>query len=373
MHDQAVGDAYRRSHVTPRVRRLLAGYFRLARSPPSQPRSLPYTEGMFRRRTLLVLTIAGIAPAILLITTLTGSARERRQRLAEQWAARGAHDLAAGQSAVAAEDYRAAQEYAHDHHEYRLQLAQALVAAGRTLEARSELETLWSEAPGNGLINEQLARLAAADGADADAVRFYHAAIDGAWPAGAAAARRQARLELAELLFDRGQRPQAEAELAALLGDSPIDPRAWRLAGRVAFARGDYEAAAARLGAASRAIALDPADAEQLAVSRRVLALDPYARAIGARDRLRRLLRTEALAVLASIERASVAAYAGTARRRACSGRAARSPAANRRPRSGPPARRARRWPARSATSGPRAPCRCCAARRRCPASRARR
>jgi tetratricopeptide (TPR) repeat protein len=250
---------------------------------------------MFRRRTLLVLAIAGIAPAIVLITTLTGSARERRQRLAEQWAARGAHDLAAGQSAVAAEDYRAAQEYAHDHHEYRLQLAQALVAAGRTLEARSELETLWSEAPGSGLINEQLARLAAADGADADAMRFYHAAIDGAWPAGAAAARRQARLELAELLFDRGHRPQAEAELAALLGDSPIDPRAWRLAGRVAFARGDYEAAAARLGAAARAMTLDPPDAEQLAVSRRVLALDPYARAIGARERLRRVLRAAAL------------------------------------------------------------------------------
>src|SRR5262249_11403329 len=57
-----------------------------------------------------------------------------------------------------------------------------------------------------------------------DAVRFYHGAIDGAWEeGGAAAARRDARLELVRLLLNSGQNLRAQAELIALVGDLPPD------------------------------------------------------------------------------------------------------------------------------------------------------
>jgi len=249
---------------------------------------------MLRQRTLLMLTIAGIVPAFLIINVLVGMARARQQGLADEWAARGARDLAGGAPGAAAEDFRAAQAFARDRSQYRLQLAQALLAAGRSLEARSELETLWSEAPGSGLVNEQLARLAAGQGADADAIRYYHAAIDGAWYGNGGVARRSARLELARLFFSRGRVPQAQAEIAVLISDPPVDPRAWRLAGEVAFALGDYRGAVQGLTEAARANELDEPTRELLVRASRVVALDPYARALGARQRLRRVLRAYA-------------------------------------------------------------------------------
>jgi tetratricopeptide (TPR) repeat protein len=202
---------------------------------------------MLRRRTMLTLAIVALVPAFAAVNAVVGATRARRQQLSAESAARAARDVADGRPLAAAEDYRVAQEYARDRGQYRLQLAQALIAGGRFLEARAQLLTLWSEAPGDGLVNLDLGRLAADEGDVAGAIRFYHGAVDGAWDAGAAGARRDARLELARFLTLRGDRARARAELIILSGDPPPDPSASR------------EIAALRIAAG-----LDPIDARRL-------------------------------------------------------------------------------------------------------------
>jgi tetratricopeptide (TPR) repeat protein len=252
---------------------------------------------MVRRRTTLTLMVTAVVPAFVVVNGLVALARTARGRLEHEWAARGSRDLAAGRASNAADDYYAAQAYARDHGRYRLDLARALIAAGRTSEARAELETLWSDAPGSGVVNLELARIAKNEGDADDGVRYYHAAIDGAWESDPVAARHNARLELAQLYVDRGLLSQADAELTILLADPPAEPRAAALAGAVAFGRGDYRTAAARLRSARP---LDPAAAAMLDVATRALALDPDARGITSRERVRRVTRLFAIALAAA-------------------------------------------------------------------------
>jgi tetratricopeptide (TPR) repeat protein len=276
-----------------------------------------------RRRTIVVAIVLGVVPFFAGVNALVGSARTRRQQLAIEWAARGGRDLAAGRAGAAVDDYRTAQEYARDSNAYRMQLANALVAGHHLNEARAQLQTLWAEEPGNGEVNLQLGRIAAAQGDETEAIRAYHAAIDGAWESSAADARREARLELGRFLIRRGDTTMAQAELIALSDDLPpdagaivetagllvqagapqraltvvdralkLDPtnaRALRLAGACAFALGDYRRAARDLDGAARQAPLDAADERLRHVSTRVLALDPQARGISSRARVRRI------------------------------------------------------------------------------------
>lgn len=277
------------------------------------------------RRTVLTVLIAGVVPAFVATNFLVTGARARRQRLATDWADRAARDLAANRPATAADDLRTAMQYAREPDEYRRMLADALLAANRPDEARSQLLTLWAESPGNGPINLDLGRVAAHRGDLTEAVRYYHGAIDGAWDRGAADARRTARAELARFLIARGERAPAQAELIALTADLPadagaiaeagtmlleagatsqalsvlehaleLDPanaRALRQAGEAAFDLGDYRVAARHLRALAALETLDVDAARQLDLAARVLALDPFARASGARERLRRTVR----------------------------------------------------------------------------------
>ena len=269
--------------------------------------------------------LIGVAPAFALTSMLVNGARTRRQALAGTWAERGAQDLADHRSDAAADDFRTAMEYAPDRNVYRRQLAEALVAADRSTEARSQLLTLWSATPGDGPVNLDLARLAARDGNVNDAIRYYHAAIDGAWQQDAPVARRTARVELARFLLDRGAQTQAQAELIALAGDLPPDPelltdaaallvkagaagravailqralelnpsnaRALRLAGEASFKGGDYRAARSFLERLKARGPIDPEGSRMLDLSARVLALDPFSRDISSRERIRRVMR----------------------------------------------------------------------------------
>jgi tetratricopeptide (TPR) repeat protein len=213
---------------------------------------------MLRRRTMLTIAIAVLFPAFAAVNVVVGATRAKRLQLSAEWAARGDRDLSAGHPLAAADDYRIAQEYARDRRQYRLQLAQALLAGGRFLEARAQFETLWSESPGDGLVNLELGRVAAHDGDVTDAIRFYHAAIDGAWNEHAADARRRARLELARFLVARGDRMRAQAELIVLSGDPPRDPNALRDVNALRVAAG-----------------LDPIDTRRLAFDTRLREFTP--------------------------------------------------------------------------------------------------
>jgi tetratricopeptide (TPR) repeat protein len=281
------------------------------------------------RRLALGVIIAGLVPALLLARVLVGRYQISRQNLANEWSAQGRLDLA-GRPTVAVTDFETALSYASGRSDDRLQLADALIGAGRHAEARAQLLTLWSDEPGSGPINLQLARLAAADGDVNEAVRYYHAALDGSWESGGAAARRGARIELAKMLLTDGQQLRAQAELIALTDDLPddagvmtdvgsllvdagadnralslfqqalrLDPgdaRAARLSADVEFRAGDYRQARDDFEAAARVAPLDPAARDRLDESARVLALDPAAPDIGARERARRVLATLAVA-----------------------------------------------------------------------------
>jgi tetratricopeptide (TPR) repeat protein len=306
--------------------------------------SLSSLAGTFRRRrTVLVLVVAGTIPACTATHSLTTRARGRRQQLSTAWARQAQQDFAAGHAARAAEEFRTAQEYARDRGEYRLPLAQALIAADRIAEAKAQLLTLWAQTPGAGIVNEELGRIAARERNVTDALRYYHGAIDGSWPLDATGRRREARTELARFLLDRGDLTQAQAELIALLGDLPPDAdaiartgalllqagddsralqvaqkaldldahngRALQLAGEAAFQLGDYRNAREYLEDASGVAALDARGQQRLDTSARVIALDPFARRISTRERIRRVVRAYEVAAdaVAACPQASLA------------------------------------------------------------------
>jgi tetratricopeptide (TPR) repeat protein len=279
---------------------------------------------LVKRRLVFALVLGGLVPAFAVTHLLVSQYKARRLRLADEWSERGNRDLAASPAAAAVE-FQTALAYGPDRTTNRLRLAQALAAAQRPAEARAELLTLWAAAPGDGEINLALARIAATTGNVPDAVRYYHAAIDGAWDSGAVSARRLARLEAARLLLAAGQRLAAQSELIALIDDLPSEPaaltevgglladsgadqralallrRALTLdpgnltaatrAGRIAFRLGDYRGARTLLTSASARAPLDPETQTMLQVSARVLLLDPSARGLGTRARAQRVLQ----------------------------------------------------------------------------------
>ena len=278
---------------------------------------------MWEPRFTLGVVIVALAPAFGATQAIVSHYRSQRHDLAVEWTARGQRDFPDNPTAAVA-DFQTALSYSGGDPDGRLQLAQALIAAKRPSEAQAHLLTLWAEEPGNGPINLALARLAAAQGDVSQSVRYYDAAIDGAWRSEATTARRDARLELARFLISKGQNIRAQAELIALIDDLPrepqamtavaallieagadtraigllqraldIDPRngqAARLAGEIEFRSGNYAQARQYLAIGATGGTLTPDDQASLDVSTRVLRLDPSARGLTTRERARRLL-----------------------------------------------------------------------------------
>ena len=289
-----------------------------------QGASTPGTRRWIRGPNLLPWLAVALVPAFSLTAIVTASHRAHYEELARAWKSNGDVALREHDPAGAVEAFRNALRFAREDRTLRLRLAEALAAAGQTSEARAYLLRLWDDQPGNGQVNLELARVAASTDAAADAVRYYHNAIEGAWPSDAETHRRQLRLELAGYLIDRGDAHLAEAELIALAGDLPEDP-AFRLrvaalfasAGAHRRAQSIYDeltgssavGARALHGAAAAALALgdhaavvrylsqlpaqqlEPATRDMLETSRLVLQLDPYRRGLASRVRVARARR----------------------------------------------------------------------------------
>ena len=278
---------------------------------------------MWEGRYTLGIVILALAPAFAATQAIVSHYRDRRHSLAVEWSTRGERDLAVNAEAAVA-DFQTALSYSGDDPADRLRLAQALIAARRPSEAEAHLLTLWAEEPGDGPINLALARLRAAEGDVSASMRYYDAAIDGAWTSGATAARRSTRLEFARFLISKGQDIRAQAELIALIDDLPRDPGAMttvaglliqagadtraigllqralevdpddgdaaRLAGEIEFRFGDYARARQYLAIGAKSGTLTNDDQGLFDVSTRVLRLDPSAPDLAARERARRLL-----------------------------------------------------------------------------------
>jgi tetratricopeptide (TPR) repeat protein len=271
---------------------------------------------------LLALLFVLVVVFFLAVTGLSRLYHAQQESLANRWFKRGVSDLNSHNFDAAALDFRTALRYSRDNYSYQLNLAEALIGSKRTPEAQAYLANLFDREPENGVVNLELARIAAQNNDPEHALRYYHNAIYATWSNDTGddlKKRREARIELVEYLLKSNATTQAQAELIALaasLGDEPEQQRqlgdlfvraqdyehalaAYRFslkgnrhnpgteagAGLAAFRLAQYRVASRYLQAA---IAGDPADAKSAALLKTtelVLQLDPYENGIRAAQR----------------------------------------------------------------------------------------
>jgi tetratricopeptide (TPR) repeat protein len=279
--------------------------------------------------TLALLT--GLAVLMFLaVTGLSHLYQAQQQSLAERWSSRGLSDLDAQRFSTAVSEFRAALRYSRDSYSYQLGLAQALLGLNRSDEADAYLINLWDRQPENGLVNLELARIAAHKGQPSSALRYYHDAIYAIWPGDQEAASHNARLELINYLLKINSLQQAQAELivlAANIGeDSPEQKHLGELflraqesqralvafqsdlrrhphdeatlagAGTAAYQLGLYPDAQGYLHAALQITPGDTKSAEWLRKTNLVLNVDPYTKRIPAAERSQRVINAFSVA-----------------------------------------------------------------------------
>jgi len=275
-----------------------------------------------RQRPVMLVLLAVLAAAFFLtVTGLSRAYQAQRTALGNRWFERGIADLNAHRYDAAVTNFRAALIYSRDNYTYQMNLAEALIGLRHTGEAAAYLLNLWERQPEDGLVNLELARISAQTGKTDQAARYYHNAIYAAWPRDAETKRRDARLELIDLLLRTNAKAQAQAELIALAeneADYPTqqkhlaerfigigdyedalaayrqglnnDPRytaALAGAGQAAFRLGRYTLAERYLRSA---VAVDPNDKQSedlLRTAEMVLRMDPFQRQISVDERNR--------------------------------------------------------------------------------------
>lgn len=276
------------------------------------------------RETIVAFSLAALVVSFSIAGLVTRLYHDQQESMAKQWYQRGNAKLAAGHAAEAVDDFSNALVYSRRNDLFELRLAQAFIAAGRRDEAQARLEELWERTSSSGIVNLELARLAAQKGRTSEAVRFYNNAIYGVWEGEAdqQERRRNAEFELYNFLMSQGLRPQAEAELMAIAAALPADPalhiqmgklmvgngdfahalaefraalevggeqpEALVGAGVAAFRGGDYATAVHYLESAVRNKPSDSAARQMLETSQAVLDLDPFEPRLGARESARR-------------------------------------------------------------------------------------
>ena len=267
---------------------------------------------------LALLAVLGVI-FFLGVAGLSRAYHAQREALGNRWFTRGVADLKARRYDSAVTEFRSALLYSRDNYDYQLNLAEALIGLGRTAEAYSYLVNLWERQPENGLVNLELARIAAQRGQTEQAQRYYHNAIYAVWPDDQEAKRRETRFELIEYLLSISAGAQSQAELIALeenLGDDPVQQKrignlflraqdyehalaAYRIplranrhdaealagAGWAAFQLGRYSVADHYLQAALALNSNDTGSAERLKTTQLVLRTDPFRRQISVDER----------------------------------------------------------------------------------------
>lgn len=275
-----------------------------------------------RQRPVMLVLLTGLAVFFFLfVATLSRAYQDQRRSLGNRWFERGVADLNAKRYDAAVTDFRAALLYSRDNYTYQLNLAEALLGIKHTGEASAYLLNLWDREPEDGLVNLELARIAAQQGKIQQAVRHYHDAVYAVWLKDEEAQRREARLELIDLLLRSNAKAQAQAELIALaenanedptqqlqLGDlfgraddyehaltayrlslksDPHNPKALVGAGYAAYQLGRYPEAQHYLELAVKRDPDDTQSAERLKTTEMVLHMDPFRRGVSMAERNR--------------------------------------------------------------------------------------
>ena len=275
-----------------------------------------------QRPVMLVLLTALTVVFFVFVAALSRAYKDQQTALGSRWFQRGVTDLNGKRYQAAITDFRAALLYSRDNYTYQLHLAEALLGMNRRAEASAYLLNLWDRQPEDGLVNLELARIAAQKGQLQQAIRHYHDAVYAVWPSQQEIQRRDARLELIELLLRNNAKAQAQAELIGLSESADEDPAQLNLLGDLFMRAQDYEHAVAEYRTSLKAdahnaktlagagyaayelqqyslaehylqdaIKRDPNDkesAERLKTTEMVLRMDPYQRQISQteRDRL---------------------------------------------------------------------------------------
>lgn len=273
-----------------------------------------------RRRPVILAAFTVLAVVLFLaVTGISRTHQAQRQAIGQRWFKRGIADLSAQRYDAAVTDLRGALLYSPDEYSYQLHLAEALIGEGRPAPALAYLRNLWERQPDNGIVNLELARIAVQRGETDEAIRYYHNTVYAVWPSDQEGRRRQARLELIELLLRINAPAQAQGELIALAESAGPDPllqeRIGELflraadyehalaafstvlksdrhnlpalagAGHAAFELGQYPLAERHLQAAVTANANDASSAERLQTTELVLHMDPFRRQIPVAER----------------------------------------------------------------------------------------
>jgi hypothetical protein len=280
-----------------------------------QDKTMPGKFGNLRfylrqRPVMLGLLSAAAVSFFLIVTGLSSAYRMQREALGDRWFNRGVADLHAKRYDAAVTEFRAALLYSRDNYVYQLNLAEALIGAVQTGQAYAYLLNLWDREPEDGLVNLDLARIAASKGQTQEAIRYYHDAVYAIWPSNEESQRREARLELIDLLLRMNAKAQAQAELIALsetVGEDSEEQQkladlfmradgyeralgaylaalkadrhntaAMAGAGNAAFQLGRYTLAEHYLQAAVAGNVRDSASVDRLKTTEMVLHLDPY-------------------------------------------------------------------------------------------------
>jgi tetratricopeptide (TPR) repeat protein len=194
-----------------------------------------------QRPVMLVLLTALTVVFFVFVAALSRAYKDQQRSLGNRWFERGIADLSGKRYQAAVTDFRAALLYSRDNYTYQLNLAEALLGMNRRAEASAYLLNLWDRQPEDGLVNLELARIAAQKGQMQQAVRYYHDAVYAVWPSQQETQRREARLELIELLLRSNAKGQAQAELIGLSENADEDPVQLDLLGDLFMRADDYE------------------------------------------------------------------------------------------------------------------------------------
>jgi len=220
------------------------------------------------QRRVLSISLILLAALFVITAALARSYHAREEGLVTEWYEQGKADLAAGKPATALEDFRNSLSYGPENQEVQLHLAEALLADGQFTEARSYLVNLWDRAPGTGEVNLDLARVSTRTGDLDQAVRYYHGAILGSWDDDPARQRRNARLELSELLLAHRRTEEAQSEVASFAAEtSPNDGASLEENGRLFLRVGEPGKALAEFEAALKT---NPLQSEWLMAAGRI-------------------------------------------------------------------------------------------------------